>query len=105
MPKEQKHYRLWLEFEMWDFEYDEVDPERDFFNMTLSLPDGREYAFNVWTYGVFESLVEDARETGEYLNGLYMEPPDLFIQSMARESCERAVEDMIKQGTLPHTCR
>lgn len=93
---------LWLEFEHWE---EPLDIERDFFNMTLHLPDGRRYAFNVWTYGIFATAIDEAKKSGENLGGLYLHPPDLFVCRMERWVCERAIEDMIKHNTLPESCR
>lgn len=53
-------FGLWLEFEVWRAAGDSDDPHNDFFNMQITLADGRKYALNVWTCGSFPGLVAEA---------------------------------------------
>jgi hypothetical protein len=62
----RSEFELWLEFEHWVAEKDD-DPTDDFFNMLITLPDGTEYALNVWTYKYFNRAVIECRASGEHL--------------------------------------
>jgi hypothetical protein len=97
-------FRLWLEFEEW-VAGDHGDPEEDFFNMTVILADGRAFAMNVWTYKFLSRAIQDARESGEHLDGAYLPPPDLFVERLDRSLLEAVVSDMIAQNTLPPHCK
>ena len=44
-------FELWLEFE--HATQPPGDPNDDFCNVKVKLPDGRNYALNVWTFGFF----------------------------------------------------
>jgi hypothetical protein len=93
-------FELWLEFEHWEPGPDD-DPEDDFFNMTVTLADGRRYALNVWTF----KFIENARYPWPYQQGIgepeeYLLPPDLFVQRLDRELLERAVRRMLVQGEM-----
>ena len=92
-------FDLWLEFEHWQPEADD-DPEDDFFNMALRLPDGRAYALNVWTFRFLERARLDDQQSGEALNGKYLLPPDLFVERLDRKLMEEIATDLIKRGQL-----
>ena len=73
-------FKLWLEFE-------EVDPgnwdiDNEFANIQVTLPDGRRYGINVWTFKYLETSIKQNQVNGENLNGLYEFPPDLFVKGM-----------------------
>ncbi|SHN16169.1 hypothetical protein [Chitinophaga sp. CF418] len=91
-------FKLWLEFE-------EVDPgnwdtENEFCNIHVDLADGRHYGLNVWTYKYLETAVNDDRENGGNLKGLYQKPPDLFVKELTRNCIEQTIRDILKQGHL-----
>lgn len=92
-------FSLWLEFEHW-VEDDASDPYDDIFNMSITLADGTRYALNVWTYLAFERIRAVVASAGENLGGLYLEPPDLFIERLDRGVCERVVADLIARDGL-----
>ena len=52
-------FDLWLEFEVWRAAGDTDDPLDDFFNMTITLPCGDQYALNVWTFAFFDRAITD----------------------------------------------
>jgi hypothetical protein len=91
-------FKLWLEFE-------EVDPgnwdiDNEFANIQVSLPDGRCYGINVWTFKFLETSIKHNLETGENLNGLYECPPDLFVKELTRECIEKTIADLLSKGNL-----
>ncbi len=93
-------FDLWLEFEVWRAAGNSDDPRNDFFNMQITLADGRKYALNVWTFNYFSQAVAECRESGEHLAGQYLPPPDLFVARMDRELIERVVQDLIANDGL-----
>ena len=99
-PKRNKdEFDLWLEFEHWESQEGD-NPEDDFFNAQITLPNGRVYALNVWTYKALESILQECQETGECLQGAYLLPPDLFVQRLDRTLIEKIVADLIAHGGL-----
>jgi len=96
MPK----FELWLEFELWRAEGDTDGPTDDFFNMQVTLDDGRKYALNVWTTGSFMRLAAEAKTEPDCLQGAYMLPPDLFVDRMDRKLLESVVADMIETDQM-----
>lgn len=87
-----QQFVLWLEFELWK---DESDLENDFFNMTVTLDDGRTYALNVWTFKFFERARDIDRITDCCLGGRYLVAPDLFVERFDRKLMEQIVADLI----------
>lgn len=86
-------FKLWLEFE-------EIDPDNwkknnDFCNIGVELQDGRKYGINVWTYEFLKTAVEYDKRMGDNLNGLYLLPPDLFVEELSRECIEKTIEDLL----------
>jgi len=94
------NFELWLEFELWRAAGGTDDPKNDFFNMQVTLDDGRKYALNVWTIGSFARLVAEAKAEPDYLNGAYMLPPDLFVDRMDRALLESVVADMLETDQI-----
>lgn len=93
-------FELWLEFEVWRSAGNEDDSADDFFNMQVTLEDGRKYALNVWTFGSFPRLVAEAKLERQNLNGGYILPPDLFVDRMDRALLESVVQDLIHSGQM-----
>jgi len=88
-------FELWLEFEHWEPKSDN-DPTDDFFNMQVTLPDGRRYALNVWTF----KFVQRARFPWPYEENVgepeeYILPPDLLVARLDRSLLERIVRRML----------
>lgn len=94
------NFQLWLEFELWRDGGNSDNPTDDFFNMHVTLDDGRKYALNVWTIGAFTRLAAEAKSEPDCLSGAYMLPPDLFVDRMDRELLESVVVDMIETDQM-----
>ncbi|MEO1052634.1 MAG: hypothetical protein AAFX87_18520 [Bacteroidota bacterium] len=88
-----KQFELWLEFEQGDTT--EWDRTNEFANIQVSLPDGRKYGINVWTYGFFNSELGESKKSDRYLI-----PPDLFVAEMTRKCIELAIDDLLEEGDL-----
>lgn len=90
-------FKLWLEFEIsspWD------DIKNDFANIAVDTLDGRNYGINVWTYQFLQTAINEDRENGNNLNGLYQIPPDLFVKELTRECIEKTIINLLKTGNL-----
>ena len=94
---------LWLEFEALGPDYSD-DPENDFFNMHVTLDDGRSYGLNVWTFKFFETARQQERQSGESLGGEYLVAPDLFVERLDRATIERVITDLAAHDALPYDC-
>jgi hypothetical protein len=92
-------FDLWLEFEHW-MQEEGADPEDDIFNMRITLPSGKKYALNVWTYKAIWRAVNEWRETGECLQGSYLLPPDLFVHRLDRDLLEKVIADLLANDGL-----
>ncbi len=95
----ERHFDLWLEFEHW-VPQEGDDPEDEFFNMTVTLPEGKKYALNVWTYKYLSRAVQECRTSGEHLGGSYLPAPDLFVERLDRKLVEDVVGDLIARDGL-----
>jgi hypothetical protein len=91
-------FHLWLEFEAVD--PGNWDPANEAANILVTLPDGRRYGLNVWTYRFLETIIRQDQASGAHLHGLYQTPPDLFVRELTRECLEKTVADLLKQGDL-----
>ncbi|MEM6687354.1 MAG: hypothetical protein AAF617_16360 [Bacteroidota bacterium] len=91
-------FTLWLEFEVFDF--GDSDMTNEFANIHVDFPDGRHYGLNVWTYKFFETAINHDKKEGASLNGLYLIPPDLFVEELTRDCIEKAIADLLKIGNL-----
>jgi hypothetical protein len=99
----EPEFELWLEWEAIESSdvfapWDSDDPEDDFFNMEVRLPDGRFYGLNVWTYRFLERAQQENQKTGDYLGGAYLIPPDLFVARRDRSLLEEVVRDILQTG-------
>jgi len=98
--KEVPKFELWLEFEHWKPNPDD-DVTDDCFNMQVTLPDGRRYALNVWTF----KFLQRARYLGFHEEGVdapeeYMVAPDLFVKRLDRGLLERVVLRMLVENEI-----
>ena len=93
-------FELWLEWEHFE-SWDSDDPEDDFFNVEVQMPDGRRYGLNVWTYRMLERAHREDLETGDHLGGAYLFPPDLFVARRDRALLEAVVRDILASGQIP----
>lgn len=88
-----------IDFELW-LEFEEIDPDNwrkknDFCNINVELRDGRKYGMNVWTYEFLKTAVEHDKRMGNNLNGLYLLPPDLFVEELTRDCIEKTIQDLL----------
>jgi hypothetical protein len=95
---EKPNFTLWLEFE-------EVDPnnwdiENEFCNIHVDLEDGRHYGLTIWTYKYLDTSINNDMKTGNNLNGLYQNPPDLFVKELTRKCIQETIEDLLKIDNL-----
>ena len=90
-------FQLWLEFELWEENY---NPEEEFFNMSVTLDNGKKYALNVWTYKYFELARKLDIQSNDCLGGKYLIPPDLLIEKLDREMIVDIFDDIIRQNSL-----
>ncbi|MCX4024684.1 hypothetical protein H0A36_09720 [Endozoicomonas sp. SM1973] len=87
-------FELWLEFEEWNDEYNEVC---EYFNMHVKLKNGNVYALNVWTKKVLEdSLQEDFEQSGLK----YLLLPDLVVDKANRDYLEKVVFRLISNEEM-----
>lgn len=89
---------MWLEFEEVDRE--NWDIECGFCNIHVDLEDGRHYGICIWTYKYLETAINQDRQTGQNLSGLYQKPPDLFVKELTRECIQLVIEDLLKVEDL-----
>lgn len=85
---------------IWKVDPNNWDIKNEFCNIYVSLEDGRCYALNVWTYEFLKTAINEDRQTGQNLNGLYQTPPDLFVKELTRECIQLAIEDLLKIDDL-----
>ena len=97
MPLE---FELFIEHETW--QQPPIDLSNEFGMIRVSLPDGRVYSLNVWTYTSFHDALNQekrfAKEEDEVFN--YLQPPDLFVREMSRSCLQDVVSRMLQTGEL-----
>ncbi|MGI4872866.1 MAG: hypothetical protein ACRYFX_17035 [Janthinobacterium lividum] len=104
-------FALWLKFEAVDFtssldlatgEFRKVawNNKNDFCNIGVTLPDGRHYSLNVWTYGFLATAVRQDAADGQNLAGTYRIPPDLLVRELTRDCLEATIADLLRYGDL-----
>ena len=91
-------FSLWLEFEEWKPPGD--DESAPYFNMQVTLADGRVYALNVWITDAVPRIVRSGDDGGSELSRRYAVGPDLLVERMDRELLEEVVSDLIRQGEM-----
>jgi hypothetical protein len=92
-------FDLWLEFEWWKPQAND-DPRTDFFNMKISLPNGKSYGLNVWTYDYFTVARQQHEVASDSLGAGYLIPPDLFVERLDRALLEHVVAALIRTNQL-----
>jgi hypothetical protein len=93
-------FDLWLEFEHTEPQPGD-DPTDDFAIVQVRLPDGRNYALNVWTF----KFLRRARFPWPYAEtsgppAEYVVAPDLFVERLDRATLERAVRELLASGEM-----
>ena len=68
--------------------------------MEIKFENGERYALNVWTYNFFSKAIKEMKIQNENLNGLYLIPPDLFVEKADRRIIEDCVKDLISNNSL-----
>lgn len=99
MSDDAPAFDLWLEWEALPNAID--DPADDFANVAVTLPDGRSYGLNVWTF----AFVRRARYPWPYEEGVgepaeYLLPPDLLVERLDRPTMERVVAQLLANGEM-----
>jgi hypothetical protein len=101
--KDAVEFDLWLEFEHKEgiLSIPAYDPTNDFANVKVTLPDGKSYALNIWTF----DFMRRARYPYPYEEGVgepeeYIFPPDLFVERLDRPTLERIVSQMLLKGQM-----
>jgi hypothetical protein len=96
-------FELWLEFEIGDPGDQPANrATENFANIVITLPDGRRYCLNVWTF----DFLPLARYSWPYeknhgeIPAKYVIPPDLFVERLDRTTIQAAVADMLAAGDL-----
>lgn len=91
-------FELWLETETGEPVGQPANrPHENFCNISVALTDGRRYALNVWTF----DFLPLARFPWPYEPNCdvqqsdYVLPPDLFVESLDRNTIERVVSELI----------
>jgi hypothetical protein len=92
-----QQFTLWLESEMYKGDWDIYN---ECSNVIVDLPDGRHYGIDVWTYKFLETIIALDKKQGECLNGLYTEPPDLFVKELTRDCIEQTIAHLLERGNL-----
>lgn len=100
MEEKAQAFELWLEFEH-TLPLSGEDPTDDFANIQVTLPDGRRYALNVWTF----RFLSRARYPWPYEiitapPAEYVLPPDLFVERLDRPTLERVVTQLLAHGQM-----
>lgn len=74
--------------------------QNEFCNVTVTLPDGRYYGINVWTFQFLATAIQQDIEEGKPLAGLYIKPPDLFVKELTRECIVTSLTNLLLIGPL-----
>lgn len=101
---ETPKFTLWLEFEQWEKPHDSVleeDPNDDFANVEVTLPDGRRYALNVWTFlYLHRARFPWPYDVTDEPPAEYVLPPDLFVERLDRPTLERVVTQLLENDEM-----
>jgi hypothetical protein len=90
-------FELWLETELGDPDRSANSQTENFCNINVTLPDGRRYALNIWTFD-FLPLARyddtyDMREGQEPAK--YVFPPNLFVERLDRATIEIVIAELL----------
>lgn len=94
----EEPFRLWLEYEQ--YKNGEAPIEERYFNMEITLHDGRKYALNVWVIDAVDEIIRETSASLGRLAGQYSPGPDLLVRHAERRLLEDIVADLIRQGHL-----
>lgn len=97
MPSDPNAFELWLETEIGKPDHPANRRRENFFNVVVTLENGRRYAFNVWTFDFLPlsrySWPYEPNENAQQAD--YVQPPDLFVESLDREVIHRIITELI----------
>lgn len=95
-------FKLWLETELGDPGAPANQPQKNFCNVQVSLADGREYALSVWTFDFLPlaRLPCPYEENADAKPAEFLLPPDLFVESLTRETMQRVFADLIARDEM-----
>ncbi|WP_125721485.1 hypothetical protein [Flavobacterium ustbae] len=93
-----KEFKLWLEFE--EVDVNNWQKDNDFCNIHVTLEDGRHYGINIWTYNFLKTAIQYNKKANKNLKGLYLVPPDLFVEELTRDCIEKTISDLLKIGNI-----
>jgi hypothetical protein len=85
---------VWIEHEE---EPDSSQPDRDFFNVVVTLRDGSRYALNVWSMSYVRERCEQSPP--------FILPPDLIVSSPDRLELLRVLTAIVEEDALPAHCK
>jgi hypothetical protein len=95
-------FELWLEFEIGESNQIDNRPTENFGNINVTLPDGRRYALNIWTF----DFLPFARYDWPYeiIEGQepakYVLPPDLFVERLDRMTIETVITELLATDSM-----
>jgi hypothetical protein len=95
-------FELWLEWEIGEPDEPANRPQQNFANVGITLADGRRYSLNVWTFDFLPMarLPWPHEPQPGVQPAAYVLPPDLFVQSLDRQTMEAVVTEMLNAGDL-----
>ncbi len=95
-------FELWLEIELGDPSQQANRPPENFCNISVTLPDRRRYALNVWTFDfLLLARYPWPYELGvEHAPAKYVLPPDLFVERLDRATIEVVISEMLANNQM-----
>jgi len=94
-PPTTQGMTLWIEAET-------VADIDDFCNVLVTLPDGRSWGLNVWSFDFFETARQHPElNASAELAFTYMHPPDLFVKDLTRPTLMAVLSDILSDGEAP----
>ncbi len=102
MSETNPPFELWLETEVGDPAEPSNRPQQNFCNINVTLPAGRVYALNVWTFDFLplSRLPWPHDEHSAATPANYVVAPDLFVKSLTRELIAEAVAELIAKNEM-----
>jgi hypothetical protein len=95
-------FDLWLEFEIGEPNRIDNRQAENFCNINVTLPDGRRYALNIWTFDFLPfaryDLPYEIREGQEPAK--YVLPPDLFVERLDRMTIETVITELLATDSM-----
>ncbi len=94
---EPNEFELWLETETGEpLDQPANRSNQNFCNALVTLPDGRKFALNIWTFDFLPlARLEWPYEESDSAPAPYLLAPDLFVESLDRKTVEGCIREMI----------